>query len=270
MYIQFTFTEFFRSIGCTVNNTEYVWATNIPLTWSLDMRFVLGVGTNARQYQVYSGTTLVWTHTESGSASTNYTTKTSTSAVQSTLGSNNRLWGALAQIRGGTGGPYNSGKVSGTSVSDNQSPTVNGSTARMWRNSSTNVNFNGSNADNNLTTFWDSIEYESPDVDADTATGTFTVTESKPYVITARVRFTTGVSSNSRLVLQRSTNGGTSYSAAQHGLSTANSQSAHGSWIQYLNAGDKVRISARHDGINLTGVLTNGQAESYFSIAGAG
>jgi hypothetical protein len=41
-------------IGYTVNGVETVWASNISLTWSMDMTFVLGVGTNARQYQVYS------------------------------------------------------------------------------------------------------------------------------------------------------------------------------------------------------------------------
>ena len=263
------FLSFKGEIGCTVAGTETVWATNIPLTWSLDMRFVLGVGTNARQYQIYSGSTLVWTHTESGTANVNYTTKNSTSAVQSTLGASNRQWGALAQIRGGTNGPYHSGKLSGASVADNQSPAVKGSVARMYKNAGTQ-NYNGANADNVLTTFWDTVEYESPDIDADTATGTFRVTESKPYIISARVRLTSGVSSTCRLVLQRSTDNGATYPVAQHGIATSNCEGIGDSWVQYLNAGDRVRISARQSGINAGSILGSGQSETFFSITGAG
>jgi hypothetical protein len=263
------FLSFKGEIGCTVAGTENVWATNIPLTWSLDMRFVLGVGTNARQYQIYSGSTLVWTHTESGTANVNYTTKNSTSAVQSTLGASNRQWGALAQIRGGTNGPYHSGKLSGASVADNESPAVKGSAARLYKNAGTQ-NYNGANADNVLTTFWDTVEYESPDIDADTATGTFRVTESKPYIISARVRLTSGVSSTCRLVLQRSTDNGATYPVVQHGIATSNCEGIGDSWVQYLNAGDRVRISARQSGINLGAILGSGQSETYFSITGAG
>ena len=266
------FLSFKGEIGRTVSGVETVWATNIPLTWSLDMRFVLGVGTNARQYQVYSGSTLVWTHTESGAANVNYTTKTSTSTVGSTLGASNRQWGAIAQIRGGSGGPWHSGKVGATSVSDNESPQVNGSVARMDRTSTANVSYTGGSAVTAIpNSFFNVVEYESPDVDADAATSSFTVKESKAYIITGRV-MTGNVAAWGTLILQ--VWNGSAWVTSQYGnpIYTQDAAAAlHGQWIQYLTAGQKVRLAYQRAGITtttLTGEATG--SRTYFSIAGAG
>jgi hypothetical protein len=264
------FLSFKGEIGRTVSGVETVWATNIPLTWSLDMKFVLGVGTNPRQYQVYSGSTLVWTHTESGTASVNYTTKTSTSTVGSTLGASNRHWGAITQIRSGSGGPFHSGKVSGTSVSDNQTPQVNGSVARMDRTSTATVSYTGGSAVTAIpNSFFNVVEYESPDVDADAATSSFTVKESKAYIITGRV-MTGNVAAWGTLILQ--VWNGSAWVTSQYGnpIYTQDAAAAlHGQWIQYLTAGQKVRLAYQRAGITvttLTGESTG--SRTYFAIAG--
>lgn len=266
------FLSFKGEIGCTVNGVETQWVGNIPLTWSLDMRFVVGVGVNARQYQVYSGSTLVWTHTESGSASTNYGAKTSTSTVQSTLGASNRQWGAIAQICGGTGGPYHSGKVGATSVSDNEAPQVFGSAARMDRTSVATVSYVGAGALTAIpNSFFNVVEYQSRDIVADSATSSFTVKESKPYIVTGRV-MTGNIAAWGTLILQ--VWNGTQWVNSQYGdpIYTQDGVAAlYGQWIQYLTADQKVRLAYERAGTTLT-TLT-GEAtgsKSYFSIVGAG
>jgi hypothetical protein len=264
------FLSFKGEIGCTVAGVETQWASNIPLTWNLDMKFVVGVGTDARQYQVYSGSTLVWTHTESGTSNVNYSTKTSTSAVQSTMGASNRQWGCLAQIRGGTGGPYHSGKLSGASVSDNQTPQVNGSVARMDRTSTATVSYTGGGALTAIpNSFFNVIDYESPDIDADATTSSFTVKESKAYMVTARI-MTGNVAAWGTLILQMWN--GSAWVNAQFGnpIYTQDGVAAiSGQWIQYLNAGEKVRLAYERAGITtttLTGEATG--TKTYFAIAG--
>lgn len=245
-------------MGCVVNGVETVWKSDIPLTWSLDMAFVCGVGTNPRQYQVWSGTKLVYDHTESGTASQ--------------LGASYRKWGAIAQIRAASfGGPFDSGKVASCTAADNEAPPVTGSTARMYRTGTGTVNLTGGSSDTALpNSFFSAVSYESPDVDADTTTGTFTVTDEGPYVITGRIRLDGNIAALCRLNLQIYTN--SAWSLAQAGDSVypgsgGAGQSLSGQWIQYLKAGDKVRLSTWCTGItnsNLTGEATG--KETYFSI----
>ena len=245
-------------IGCTVNGVETVWGSNISLTWSMDMTFVLGVGSNPRQYQVWSGSTKVYDYTESGTTSQ--------------LGSGYRRWGAIAEIKSGTGNPRHSGKLSGASIADNAPPVVNGSTARITRTATGTLTFNGSSDVILNSNFWDDIPYESPDVDADASNGTFKVTEAKTYTVCARVKLGAGLSSKGYLVLQVSSNNGSSWSNAQCGpvSDVANNSALFAHWNQYLSAGDMVRVFARHNGTNVLNCLTGGSdgSESYFSIAG--
>ena len=229
------------------------------LTWALEMTFVLGVGTNARQYQVWSGNTIMYTHTESGTASM--------------LGSGYRRWGAIAQIRSGSGSPRVAGKVGGTSVADNEAPAVNGSVARMTRTSTVTVNFTGAGADTALpSSFFTNVVHESPDVNADTADGTFTVTESKAYVLTARVKLSAAVYAWCHLNLQ--VYNGSTWSTVQNGISfypDGSGVSLSATFIQYLDAGQKVRIATNNAGSTVS-VLTGESAgkETYFAITGAG
>jgi hypothetical protein len=352
VYSTGSWLQFRAEIGCTVDGTEKTWASNIPLTWALDMTFYLGVGTEPRQYQVYSGDRLVWQHTESGAnggsgnfststvdsyygdtwkiSSSNAFTLTYQGATTSSLSSsvtavdlkaaldglgkgtwtlarttngpwylrppatapassvltgdatisreNHRKWGSISQIRSGTNSPRTSGKLGGCAVADNITSAVNGSTARLVRTDTTfadNWTFPGS-SDLVLDDFWESVSYESPDIDADTTTGTFTVTESKPYVLTARVPLATGpaITSVGHLVLQVSTDSGASWSSVQWGPScdVAANRSLFGSWIQYLGAGNRIRLMARHNGTNASNCLTGGGGGtgSYFTVVGIG
>jgi hypothetical protein len=247
-------------IGYTLNGVETIWASNIPLTWNLSMTVYLGVGTNARQYQVYSGDKLVYTHTESGTSSQ--------------LGANNRRFGVIADIKAGNNNPVIGGKLEGFSVYDNETPSVNGSTARMYRNT-TGGTFAGGNVVTALPNgFWTNPNYESPDVDADTVDGTMTVTEAKSYAISARLDFANALTAPGVMDIILQVFRGGSWQNAQFGQSHnvgAAGTSLFGSWVQYLNAGEKVRIATQRGGVNTSafggdaaGTLT------YFSIAGLG
>lgn len=275
-------------IGYTVAGVETVWASNIALTWSLDMRFVAGIGTNARQYQIWSGNTVVYTYNESGTSSRLCSNAAHTApSMHDTACTKYRQWGAIAQVRNSKV----AGKVSATTVTDNGTPTVNGSTARMSRNSTTVVSYAA--GENVASTLFDNIDYESLDVDADTATGIFTVQESKSYLISGRVKVNTSVAAWGALILQvydssegiwgSSTiapwNGSTGWKglttnpAAQWGDScslSSGGMSLHASWVQYLNAGDKVRLATyRSTGTSNELVGSSLGRETYFTIASA-
>ena len=265
------FLAYRGEIGCTVAGVETVWASNIPLTFSLDMTFAIGVGSNARQYQVYSGTTLVWQHTETGSAS--QSGNISTSTITSTYGANFRKWGAVAEIKYSSGGLKSSGRVAGSSVTDNQQPAYNGSYAMMYRTGTTNVSFPGYSAQTVIpNSFFDGASVsESPDVDANPTDGTITVTESKPYTISARVAVASNLSSIFSLNLQRYKASTTTWSTVQWGDSVSGVDSMQGSWVQYLEAGDKVRLMAFRAGLSNSNELT-GEAtgtKTYFALTGA-
>src|SRR4029077_10082296 len=53
------FLTYKGDVGCTVNGVDTTWFSGIPLTWSMDINVIFGVGGNPRRYQVFSGTTLV-------------------------------------------------------------------------------------------------------------------------------------------------------------------------------------------------------------------
>jgi hypothetical protein len=159
------------------------------------------------------------------------------------LGSGYRRWGAIAEIKSGTGGPRHSGKMAGSSTADNEPPLVNGSTARMYRNSGTEMSFVGGSSVTAIpNNFWTSVDYESPDINADTADGTFTVVESKSYSISARVKLSSLMSlTTSHLVLQTYRSGSWT-NLNQYGESAYNTSAGWGltgNWIQYLNSGEK-------------------------------
>jgi hypothetical protein len=245
-------------IGYCVNGTEYSWATNISLTWSLDMTFVIGVGTSGRTYQVWSGNTLVYEHEEVGTSSS--------------LGSGYRQYGSIAEIKSGTFGPRHGGKIAGISVADNEPPTFVGSYARMYRTSTTKVSLPASGPTALPSSFFPSA-VESPDIDAVTVDGTFEVTESKPYLITARIERGTTMFSFGTLVLQRKPSGG-SWADAQWGQDIYmghGSNGIDGHWVQYLESGDQVRLATNNSGGASTSLLGDANGvKTYFTITGAG
>jgi hypothetical protein len=345
------FLSFKGEMGYTMNGVETVWASNIPLTWSLDMTFKVGNGTNDRQYQVFSGNTLVkewderfvngvsgtinesrsvldgdwlvsrgaatagtFTLTFEGATTAAIAFNATAATVKSALGAlgkgtffvnatangwfidppntlstltgagtltggtlsitkqTARRWGSIAQIRSGSSTYATSGAVGACSVTDNPSPNVNGSVARMTRTSTGTATYTGGSSETALGgSFFDTIVHESLDVDATTSDGTFTVTESKPYIVTGRV-MTGNVSAWGSLILQVFRN--STWQSLQYGQSifTQDSEAAlYGSWIQYLYAGEKVRLAYVRAGITTTTLTGESSGKkTYFSITGAG
>ena len=254
------FLSYKGEIGCTVNGVETVWASNISLTWDLSMTMVLGVGTNPRQYQVYSGKTLVYSHTEVGTSSQ--------------LGANNRRWGATSQIRSGTNKSALGGALVGSSVSDNEAPAVAGSTARMYRATTSATLMPGGNNIALAANFFTNVSYESPDIDADTATGTFTVAAEGSYYINARLWLMNAISlgGTGGVTLQVFRNNTWSTVAyGGHMLLTTADVGLCGNWIQYLKAGEKVRLATIRGGADVSPLGGDAAGiQTYFAIAGIG
>jgi hypothetical protein len=155
------FLAFKGDIGCTVNGVETVWASNIPLTWSMDISMEVGVGINPRRYRVFSGTQLVYDYTEVGTVSQ--------------MGSAFRHVGLRAEIRTGSNGPTVPGTLAGATITDNAPPDVVGSGAHMYRTSTGGVGMpTGVNAVPN--NFFQIVDYTSDDITCNLSNGSFTVT----------------------------------------------------------------------------------------------
>ncbi|AHJ86642.1 minor tail protein [Mycobacterium phage CRB1] len=164
------FLTFRGDIGCVKNGVEYIWASNVPLTWNLDLRVVCGVGDNPRRHQVYSGNTVVVDLIEPADK-------------QSVYDANHCYWGAISETDGDRG----PGTVAGASVADNASPSVTGTTFRAYRSTTTAIT-----KATGETVFpanaLDAVEYRSDDLTWNSATQTLTVSKAGTYNIGLRVQ----------------------------------------------------------------------------------
>lgn len=135
-------------IGCVRGGVEYIWASNVPLTWSLDLRVIMGVGTNPRRHMVLSGDTIVWDGLEP-----------SNPAQQSVLDADHLYWGAVSETNGGKV----PGNVAGASVVDNAPPALVGTTFRASKRTGGDMTINSGQqpVPNN---FYETVDYISPDL----------------------------------------------------------------------------------------------------------
>lgn len=244
-------------IGCTVGGSETVWASNIPLTWSMDIYWKLGVGANARQYELWSGNKLVKTHTEVGTVSQ--------------LGASYRYWGARAEIRKGTISAVTSGKMGGSTVSDNSPATILGTHTHVYRTSGTNANLTGGSVWTRLpNSFFGNTLRQSTDLDVDLTQGRITVHKSKPYSINVRLRLSNTVSAIIYVGLYKNgvleqVGDTPTYPNATAGLSIG------GHYDTYGEPNDYFEIWTWQNGLTV-GVL-NGEAtgaQSYLNVTGVG
>jgi hypothetical protein len=199
----------------------------------------------------------------------------------STATSNYRRWGAITEVKVVSGTLRQGGSVAAAITTDNEISPYKGSVARMVRTSTTAQSF--AVGENVLPPNFFITSYETLDVDADNVNGLFTVAKSKMYMVTARIRLTTYVDAVVSVNLQVRLAGSSTWTTVQRGSAKWNDDwkstglpnsgltgsSIDGTWLQYLNAGDSIRLTTQRAGETST-VLTgtaNG-AETYFAIAG--
>ncbi|QGZ16836.1 minor tail protein [Mycobacterium phage Phaded] len=164
------FLQYRGDIGCYKNGVEYIWASNVPLTWNLDLRIVCGVGENPRRHQVYSGNSVVVDLVEPGDK-------------QSIIDDNHCWWGSITE----TDGRNVPGNVAGASVSDNAPPAVTGSTMRVYRSTTSGIAKSGGQAVLPANTL-DAIDYRSEDITWNAATQTATVQKAGTYMLGLRIQ----------------------------------------------------------------------------------
>ena len=191
----------------------------------------------------------------------------------SALGVGNRRFGA--EVR--TVGSNNSGTISSVAVTDNPPVVYAGSVGRMSRLNTTNVqtiNTTDTALQNN---FFDDVDFESLDIDANLAEGSFTSSKSKMYIVQARIQLSTYLNANGYLNLQvwngsswvLSQKGGSLWGAdtGSFALNPGSGFVLAATWLQYLNAGQKVRLSMQVDTGSRPTALTGGTAITYFTIS---
>jgi hypothetical protein len=239
-------------IGCTVAGVETVWVSNITLPWNLNMYFKVGVGVNPRVYELWSGDQMVYSHTEVGTTSQ--------------LGSSNRYWGAISQMRKGNFNAITSGMIGATAVSDNAPVAVQGSHAHMNRTGTGTVNLTGGSVWTLLpASFFGATLRASSDITPDLVNGKFTVTKAGPYQINVRIRLSSSVAALVYVGLYK--NGVLDQVSDFWFPGDTSAESIGGHFNTYLSANDNVQIATFSTGVTVT-VLT-GEAtgtQTFFNI----
>lgn len=184
------------------------------------------------------------------------------------LGADYRYVGAISEIvDGGVWGANHSGYLAGFSASDNELPTVIGSTARYYRTSTAGEDFPSNVAPQDLpASFFTLPSRQSSDIETDPVTGDFVVTHEGTYILNARIKLLGTVSTPSCLVLK--VNGSVS-SWGQMIYADSVGLSLNGSWSVYLLPGDTVSLATyQASGLPVVGVL-GGEAtgtQTFFDI----
>jgi hypothetical protein len=232
------FLTYKADVGYCVNGVETVGAfgagsTGIALTWSTAMMVVIGANGNARTFQVFSGTQLVWSGTEVG---TNSKINNGTTDPVDKY----RYFGAKNTICQGSGGSSTAGTLSGTSVSDNAPPTVLGSTFRAHRASTTAYSAPSGGLTALPAGFFDTQDWKSPDMTWDGQNLKFTIEGT--YLVNLRAAVNNiprGVWADLGIVGSSIRVVGGSF--ADTGTSAQSNNGVYGSTLIYAHNGDSIQ-----------------------------
>lgn len=142
------FLQYKGDIGVVRGGVETVWAAGIALTWSLDLRVIMGVGTNPRRHMVLSGDQIVWDGMEP-----------SDPTKQSYVDASHLYWGAVTETNAGVV----PGNVAGASVVDNAPPALVGTTMRSSKRTGGDMTIS-SGQQPVPSNFYETVDYISPDL----------------------------------------------------------------------------------------------------------
>jgi hypothetical protein len=217
----------------------------------------LGVGSNPRRYQVYSGNTLVYDYTEPSAISKLPSLQTSGGDSPA-----NYLWlGMIAEMKRGNSA-RTPGTLAGFTLSDSQVPLVAGTAGQIAR--LTTVNEDIDPGTNYLPgSFFDGIEYNSPDVIPNIPQCGFTVQSAGLYKLACRIRHTQ--SDAQTFVYFSAINGVLDQWGRSNNMDRGNSSGCE--FLVRLSAGDTVRLGYNWSGaraVRLTGSLDG--SESWMNI----
>lgn len=239
------FLSYKGEVGCTVAGVEYVWGSNIPLTWSMDIYLKCGVGTVARAYQVFSGGTLVFEYSEP--------------AALSMLGANYRYWGCVSEMKTISGKAKSPGDLVGSSAYDNTIPTVAGTAARVYRYATASAALSTGYLPSN---FFDSVSWQSLNITPNLGIGGFTVANGGLYRLGLRIRHS-GTSLN-YITYNVYING----VLDQWGRATyLNVNASTAEFVVNLKDGDTVRVGLNYTGGSIDSVGDTSGTETWMNIA---
>lgn len=236
------FLSYKGDIGRYQGGVEAVWQAGVSLTWSLDLRVIMGVGVNARRHMVLSGDTIVWDGIEPGGA-------------QSVLDANHMYWGAISE----TDGSNVPGSVAGCSVVDNAPPAVIGSTFRASRRSGSDVTV-PSGAQKMPNNFYETVDYISPDLTYTPGTNCrVTVSKQGTYLVQYRIlhgQYASGSFGHGLLwknggIYERGGWGGNQLNLG-FSVNTTLEDATYASFVVPLNPGDYIE-----PGMNFTANMSN-------------
>ncbi|AKF14197.1 minor tail protein [Mycobacterium phage Luchador] len=257
------FLQYKGDIGCVKNGIEYLWASNVSLTWSLDISLICGVGNNPRRHQVLSGDTIVVDVTEPAGA-------------QSVVDDDHCYWGSIVQ----TNGSKTSGAIAGASVTDNAPPAVVGTTFRASRRSGADVTI-GSGGVKLPNNFYETVDYVSPDLKYQPGTNCRVVAEKQgTYLVQYRVlhgQYFTSVFGHGLLYKNGVPYERGSWAGNQLNLgfsaNTTLEDATYASFVVPLNPGDYIEpgfhFTASMSNTGDAGTMSDG-SQSWFAVAKLG
>ncbi|AHY27094.1 minor tail protein [Mycobacterium phage Phantastic] len=257
------FLSYRGDIGCYKDGVEYVWASNVPLTWSLDIRIICGVGNDPRHHIVLSGDKMIIDLYEPADK-------------QSRVDEDHCYWGAISE----TNGVQVPGNVAGASVVDNAPPAVVGTTLRVSKRSGGDITIpsGGAKLPNN---FYETIDYQSPDLIYEPSKNCrVTATKAGTYLVEYRVyhgQYATNTGGHAQIYRNGSVYAkgqwGSCPFVAGWGIMVDPTDSTHGSFLVPLNPGDYIEpgfwFSANMSNTGDARLMAGG-AQSYMSVARLG
>ncbi|UVK64084.1 minor tail protein [Mycobacterium phage Caviar] len=257
------FLSYRGDIGCVKGGVEYIWASNVPLTWSLDIRIICGVGNDPRHHIVLSGDKIIIDLHEPGDK-------------QSIVDDDHCYWGAVSE----TNGVQVPGNVAGASVTDNAPPAVIGTTFRASKRSGGDITVpsGSSKLPNN---FFETVDYVSPDlVYEPSLNNRITAQKQGTYIVEYRVyhgRYATGQGGHAELYKN-----GAMFAKGQwgsnpinvgFGVNTDPTDATQGSFIVPLNPGDYIEpgfyFTASMSDTGNASLMANG-TQTWFAVTRVG
>ncbi|ARQ95465.1 minor tail protein [Mycobacterium phage Shandong1] len=249
--------DFRAELGCFVNGTQFVFASNVPANPNFNLSVKLGTSKGLRNFQVISGNEVIIDYTDA--------------AGISQVGADKRGWGFISSTS--NGGNNIPAQATVVSCADSDPAAATGSGAKMSRTSTATVSPQSGRA-LAPANFYQSLDLATPDILAHVPSGKFTVSLAGWY--RAEIAFRVddnafGSAWNLAPILYKNGTvhrvGTDAYAFFFFGVG-AGARFAQTSFAVYLDAGDY--IQAGYDASTNISNALKGEAsgvETYFSIS---
>jgi hypothetical protein len=257
------FLSYAADLGYTKAGVDTVWVSGINFGWNLSISMRCGANNNAREYQVFAGTTLVKDYVEVG--------------TNSMMDSSHRYWGCRSEMTSGSGGALDPGGIASGTCFDNMPPSSLGSTFRASRANTATVSVAGTGQQFLPGSFFDTVERITGDYswDAVTAGGVLTFQTEGTFLVNIGYGLN-NLPGNSKLdiaIIVQYASGGGATLIRRCGSTFADSYAANSAYnatgcaLIYFKPGDRMAVGTIATSGSTSLVGSTDQARSFLEVA---